>query len=384
MSDLPAYGEHKFGSCRFLQPLPIPKRVFEDISMDFIVGLPTSDDKEVIFVVVDRFTKYGHFFALPRPFDSVLVAQVLLQGVIKLHGIPRTIVSDRDRVFVSDMWTELANLQGTELCFSSAYHPQSDRQIEALNRCLEMYLRCMAVDDPRNWCKYLPWAEYWYSTTYQSSVGMTPFRALYGRDPPTILSYVEGGLRQDQLAQELLDCDAVLKELKCNLEAAQNRMKLQAYKHRRELTLDEGSWVFVRLQPYQQLSLRLQRQYKLSPRYFGPYRILKRVGQVAYKLELPDSTRIHLVFHISQIKPCKGVPLHKIMPLSLLREDVGLLVSAPNLADKVHSSGGGDVTDLQGTATTKNDQASTQTVEGLRRSSRERRTPGRLTDFVVS
>ncbi|KAL4354151.1 hypothetical protein GQ457_06G015870 [Hibiscus cannabinus] len=185
-----------------------------------------SNNKEVIFVVIDRFTKYRHLFALPHQFDSVLVAQVLHQGVIKLHGIPRTIVSDRDCIFVTDMWTELAKLQGSELCFSSAYHPQSDGQTEALSHCLEMYLCCMVAYDPRQWCKYFPWAEYWYNTAYHSSVGMTPFRALYGRDPPTILSYVEGGSHHDQLAQELLDRDVVLKELKHNLEAAHNRMML--------------------------------------------------------------------------------------------------------------------------------------------------------------
>ncbi|KAL4360625.1 hypothetical protein GQ457_04G013100 [Hibiscus cannabinus] len=113
-----------------LQPLPIPSQVFADIAIDFIVGLPKSNGKEAIFVVVDRLTKYAHFFGLPRHFDSILVARILVQEVINLHGISRSIVSDRDRIFFSDMWIELARLQGTELCFSSAYHPQTDGRLK--------------------------------------------------------------------------------------------------------------------------------------------------------------------------------------------------------------------------------------------------------------
>ncbi|KAL4355503.1 hypothetical protein GQ457_06G006870 [Hibiscus cannabinus] len=141
-----------------LQPLPIPDQVFENISLDFITGLPKSNGKEAILVVVDRLTKYAHFFALPRHYDSKYIAKVMVQGIIKLHGVPRSMVSDRDSIFISEVWTEIARLQGTELCMSSAYHPQTDGQTEALNRCLEMYLRCMKGDKPSKWEGYLAWA----------------------------------------------------------------------------------------------------------------------------------------------------------------------------------------------------------------------------------
>ncbi|GMI82095.1 hypothetical protein HRI_001879000 [Hibiscus trionum] len=371
-----------------LQPLPIPAQVFEDISLDFIVGLPKSNGKEAILVVVDRLTKYGHFFSLPRHFDSAAVAHILVHGVIKLHGIPRSIVSDRDRLFLSELWTELARLQGTELCFSSAYHPQSDGQTEALNRCLEMYLRCMTGDDPSKWEQYLAWAEYWYNTSFQSSAGMTPFRALYGRDPPTILTYLEGSSRNTQLAQQLLERDELLRVLKTNLQRAQQRMKLQADKHRRELILSEGSWAFVRLQPYRQVSLRLQKHQKLGPRYFGPYRVLQRIGPVAYKLDLPASTRIHPVFHISQLKPCHGQPQQQITPLPLLREDVTSPSTTVDLEDKVHLPGRGTVMDGPFVSAPKNvtaDDSNATTSPGNeepRRSSREKRAPKNLTNFV--
>lgn len=111
-----------------LTPLPIPHEVWTDISIDFITGLPKSGGKEVIFVVVDRLRKYAHFMALHHPFTTVEVAQAYLDGVFKLHGWPKSIVSDRDPIFLSDFWKALFTIQGTSLQLSSAYHPQSDEQ----------------------------------------------------------------------------------------------------------------------------------------------------------------------------------------------------------------------------------------------------------------
>ena len=147
--------------------------------MDFVEGLPKSQQKSVVFVVVDRFTKYVHFIPLAHPYTAAKVAQLFMQYVFKLHGLPSTIVSDRDPVFTSKFWSELMKLQGISLAMSSSYHPQTDGQIEVVNKSLEHYLRAFVADRPQAWVDCLPLAEFWFNTNFYSSLKLTPFEALY-------------------------------------------------------------------------------------------------------------------------------------------------------------------------------------------------------------
>jgi len=195
-----------------LQPLPIPDQIWEELAMDFITGLPVSYGFTVIYVVVDRLSKAAHFMPLKQDFTSKSVAEIFFKNVVKLHGLPKSIVSDRDKVFTSQFWKFLWQFSGTTLKMSSAYHPQSDGQSEILNKCLELYLRCFTFDAPREWSKMLAWAEYWYNTAYHTSTGMTPFRVVYGREPPKILKYVPQDNDPLSVQEQLISRDAILQK----------------------------------------------------------------------------------------------------------------------------------------------------------------------------
>ena len=148
--------------------------------MDFIEGLPSSSGCTVILVVVDRFTKYAHFLPLKHPFTAAQVAQLFLDNVVKLHSTPKSIVSDRDKIFTSIFWKELFKRCDTQLALTTAYHPQSDGQSERVNQCLEMYLRCAVHSSPTKWKQLLPLAEFWYNSSHHTALGCSHFKALYG------------------------------------------------------------------------------------------------------------------------------------------------------------------------------------------------------------
>ncbi|KAK8957341.1 hypothetical protein KSP39_PZI000693 [Platanthera zijinensis] len=293
-----------------LTPLEIPHQIWDTVSMDFIEGLPKSQGKSVILVVVDKLSKYGHFLALSHPYSGETVAELFAKEIVRLHGVPRSIISDRDPVFVSQFWTELFRLQGTTFRMSTANHPQTDGQTEVLNRGVETYLRCFVMDEPRTWVRWLHWAEYCYNTSFHTASRLTPFEAVYGRPPPTLCSYEPAGSALPAVDRTLQDRDRTLAILRDNLRTAQDRMKVQSDKHRTEREFVVGDEVFLKLQPYRQLSVARWANQKLAPRYYGPYRIIKRVGPVAYTLALPEGSRIHPTFHVSVLKKKLGNAVH--------------------------------------------------------------------------
>ncbi|GJS82365.1 transposon Tf2-1 polyprotein [Tanacetum coccineum] len=264
-----------------LQPLPIPGKIWDCISMDFITHLPLCGGKATVLVVVDRLSKHGHFCPLGQNFTAPQVAEVFIRDIIKLHGFPSSIVSDRDPIFMSSFWKELFKLQGTTLSMSTAYHPQSDGQTEVLNRCLEDYLRCFTSHNPRTWLQYLPLAEWCYNTSWHSAIKMTPFEAIYGRSPPSLLDYIAGTSNVDAVDALLRSRTELISQLQSNIRRAQLRMCNQANAHRTDVEFQVDDWVFVKLQPYRQSSVALRQSHKLSKRFFGPFRIVERIGPVA-------------------------------------------------------------------------------------------------------
>ena len=157
-------------------------------------------------------------------------------------------------------------------------------------------------EKPNTWSRWLALAEYWYNTTYHSSIKMTPFEALYGYAPPLHVPYLPGDSNVEAVDLSLRDREEMITILKGNIQKAADRLKKQADQHRSDKEFNIGEWVWLKLQDYRQRSIR-GKHHKFEPKYFGPYQILDKIGKVAYKLNLPSSATILDVFHVSLLKP---------------------------------------------------------------------------------
>nr|GEU46886.1 reverse transcriptase [Tanacetum cinerariifolium] len=175
-------GRQEDASLRYLQPLPTPTSVWKEVYMDFINRMPLSKGFSV-------------------------VAEVFMEVVVKRHGIPKTIVPDCDPIFDSKFWTQLFKLSGTQLNHNTAYHPQTDGQTEVVNHRLEQYMRAMVTDRPGHWVCFLPWAEYCYNTSYHNSIKMSPYQALYGKVPLSIIPYPPGSSKVTVVKDVLIEWD---------------------------------------------------------------------------------------------------------------------------------------------------------------------------------
>ncbi|GAU45812.1 hypothetical protein TSUD_115000 [Trifolium subterraneum] len=344
-----------------------------------------------------RLTKFAHVIPLRSDYNSKTVAEAFMNNIVKLHGLPKSIVSDRDKVFTSKFWRRLFELQGTTLAMSSAYHPQSDGQSEILNKCLEMFLRCFTFENPNAWYKTLTWAEYWYNTTHHTSIVMTPFKALYGRDPPTLLRYQPQLNDPVNLQEQLGERDITLQQLKSTLERAQLYMKNQADKKRRDVELQVGDWVLVWLQPYRQQSAALRKNQKLGMRTTEQYMPLPLTMTEMGPMVMPDKVIAARLIQQGQMK----IPQVLIQWTNMSAaeatweelEDMKVNYPSLNLEDKVVLNGDGIVIrQNRGNAESAIEEPSggqerevvvqDPEIGGLRRGNKIRKANTQMKDFV--
>ncbi|KAL0560646.1 hypothetical protein IC582_001055 [Cucumis melo] len=296
-----------------LQPLSIPEWKWENVSMDFITGLPrTLRGFTVIWVVVDKLTKSAHFVPGKSTYTASKWAQLYMSEIVRLHGVPVSIVSDRDARFTSKFWKGLQTAMGTRLDFSTAFHPQTDGQTERLNQVLEDMLRACALEFPGSWDSHLHLMEFAYNNSYQATIGMAPFEALYGRCCRSPVCWGEVG-EQRLMGPELVQStNEAIQKIRSRMHTAQSRQKSYADVRRKDLEFEIGDKVFLKVAPMKGV-LRFERRGKLSPRFVGPFEILERIGPVAYRLALPPSlSAVHDVFHVSMLRKYVSDPSHVV------------------------------------------------------------------------
>ncbi|GJT88480.1 reverse transcriptase domain-containing protein [Tanacetum coccineum] len=279
-----------------LQQPEIPEWEWDKITMDFITKLPRSKNgQDTIWVIVDRLTKSAHFLAIREDYSTKRLARIYIKEIVARHGVPMSIILDKDGRFTSRCWQTIQKALGTRLDMSTAYHPQTNGQSERTIQTLEDMLRACVIDFGGSWDVHLPLAEFSYNNNYHSSIRCAPFEALYGRKCRSPVLWAEIGkssLIGPELVQETTDKVVLIKE---KLKAARDRQKSYANNRRKPLEFEVGD------------------------------RILERVGPVAYRLRLSEElSRVHDTFHVSNLKKCLAdasfhVPLDEIKVDKTLR-----------------------------------------------------------------
>jgi hypothetical protein len=309
--------EHRKPSGLLMQP-EIPLWKWEGIAMDFITKLPrTSSGHDSIWVIVDRLTKSAHFIPICENYRVEKLAKIYIDEIVRLHGVPLDIISDRDGRFMSHLWSSLQSAMGTRLNLSTAYHPQTDGQSERTIQTLEDLLRACVIDFGGNWDSHLPLIEFSYNNSYHSSTKEAPFETLYGRKCRSPVCWTEIGDAQLIGPEILQDATDKISRIREQLIISRNRQKCYADKRRKPLEFQIGDRVLLKVSPWKGV-VRFGKKGKLSPRFVGPFKIIERIGKVAYKLELPQELElVHPVFHVSNLRLCLAdedlhVPLDEI------------------------------------------------------------------------
>ena len=287
-----------------LQPLEIPGRRWESVSMDFVTGLPnTPQGNDSIWVVVDRLTKLIHLEPCKKSITAEETAMLYQKAVFKHHGVPQSIVSDRDVKFVSGFWRSVNKLMATKMKMSTKYHPQTDGQTENANGVMKDTLRHFVGPYQQEWEELLPMVEFAMNNAYNSTIQTTPFMLTYGQDPddPTVARLRHRNPNVNKFVGKWRE---QLVRAKYHIEAAQQRQKSSADKKRRDSPdYEPGDEVLLAAKYFRLLDTQTR---KLALRWVDPFKILEPMGpyKLAYKLDLPQVVKhMHPVFHVSALRP---------------------------------------------------------------------------------
>ncbi|GJP48242.1 hypothetical protein CLOM_g7507 [Closterium sp. NIES-68] len=280
-------------------PLPVPEQPWQVVSLDFITGLPTTTSgHDAILVLIDKFSKTGHFIPTHTTARTEETAQLFVRYIISQHGIPTTLISDRDPKFTSKFWKELMSLLGTKLAMSSDYHPQTDGQTEGLNQIVEQLLRAACKDDISKRDLHLPVLEFAYNNATHAATGQTPFFLCYGRHPltpqkPTTSATVQPAHDFITTMHQLWD------QTHKHLIDIQQQQKRQADCHHTDHHITVGDRVLLDTRNLDISHL----PSKLRPRFCRPFLVEAQVTPVTFRLCLPATWKIHNAFHVQLLKP---------------------------------------------------------------------------------
>ena len=298
----------KANSYGLYTPLPIPYAPWSDISMDFVLGLPrTKHGHDSIFVVVDRFSKMAHFIPCNRTDDASHIANLFFREIVRLHGLPHSIVSDRDVKFTSYLWKTLMAKLGIQLKFSSASHPQTDGQTEVVNRSLSTLLRLLIKKNLKDWEDCIPHAEFAYNRAKHSTTGKSPFMVVYGFEPSTTLDLLPLPLHE-RVNMDIEKRAELMKTLhqqtRATIEQQVQRQADIMNKNKKARVFEEGDlvWIHLNKERFPQ-----ERRSKLKPRGDGPFKVLKRINDNAYIIDIPTSRySVSKTFNVTDLSPYHG------------------------------------------------------------------------------
>ena len=291
-----------------LQPVEIPDRPWECVTMDFITCLPTTPcGNDALLVFVDKLTKMTHLVPCNLKINAQQAAEAFRDHVWKYHGLPKKIISDRDGRFTGNFMDALATALGVRQALSTSFHPQTDGQTEIMNQIVEDTLRHYVSPTQEDWDEWIVAVEFAINNSYQETVRSTPFRLNYGQDPltpPTVELPLRGPAARKWLEQNTQMIERARYFAKC----AQDRQKAYADDRRRPVDYQLNQWIML---SSKNLKFKLGGTKKLLPKFIGPFKIIQLIGNgenpersaSAVKLQLPRTCKIHPVFHVSLLKP---------------------------------------------------------------------------------